>query len=258
MKKLLLLLAIITTTITIARGQTTVQMADTAFSHKEYAKAIELYNDALAKQGPNPDIYYNLGNAWYRDGDISQAILSYERALRLDPTHSDARANLAFVNQSLVDKPEDNTSLLTKAHNKVVRSMTANGWAWTAFVVFLIIVCFAAVYIFSSNITLRKAGFFGGLVLLVPAIYFIVVAHDAAKRLSDNSGAIVTAESTLLNSQPRMPKETEKSVNLSRGIKVEIIDSVSTPDDEVSPKWYKVRINGSNPAWLRATDVTRI
>ncbi len=89
-------------------------------------------------------------------------------------------------------------------------------------------------------------------------IYFIVVAADASARVDDHSEAIVTAPSTLLNSVPRQPKQTEKVVPLHEGTKVEIIDSVSTPDDPVSPRWYNVRINGSTGAWLRATDVERI
>lgn len=234
------------------------QQADSAYNKENYRLAVELYNQVLQQTGRNSEVYYNLGNAYYRMGEIAQAVLAYERSLRVDPSNGDALANLEFVRSRLQDKPEDNNSLLTRAHNKVVTSMTANGWAWTAFIVFLLLLGFAASYIFSSNVLVRKAGFFGGLILLFLVIYFIVVAHDAARRLNDHTEAIVTVPSTLLNSVPRQPKQTEKVVPLHEGTKVEIIDSVSTPDDPVSPRWYNVKINGSNSAWLRATDVTRI
>ena len=68
----------------------------------------------------------------------------------------------------------------------------------------------------------------------------------------------MTVPTTLLNSVPRQPKQTEKVVPLHEGTKVQIIDSVSTPDDPVSPRWYNVKINNSTGAWLRATDVERI
>ena len=234
------------------------EMADSAYNKEDYRLAIELYTRALEENGRNADVYYNLGNSWYRQGDIAQAVLSYERALRVDPTMADARMNLNFVRSQLQDKPEDNNSFLTRAHSGVVRSMTANSWAWTALIVFLVLLGFASAYIFSSNVTIRKAGFFGGIFLLVLLIYVAVVAHDAYARFNDHSEAIVTVPNTLLNSVPRQPKQTEKVVPLHEGTKVEIVDSVATPDDPVSPRWYNVRINGSNKAWLRATDVTRI
>lgn len=237
---------------------TTAQQADSAYNKEDYQLAVELYNKALAEVGRNANIYYNLGNAEYRLGHISKAILAYERALRVDPSFADARTNLNFVRTQLQDRPEDNASLLTRAHRKVISSMSANAWAWTAFIAFLVVLGFASAYIFSSNIAVRKAGFFGGIVMLAIAVYFIVVAHDASQRFNDHSEAIVTVPSTMLNSVPRQPKQTEKVVPLHEGTKVEIIDSVATPDDPVSPRWYNVRINGSSAAWLRATDVTRI
>lgn len=254
-----LLTTIIATIISLnAAALTTAQRADSAYNKEDYTLAIALYNQALQQVGRNANIYYNLGNAEYRVGHISQAILAYERALRVDPSFQDARINLNFLRTKLEDRPENNASLLTRAHRRVVEAMSANAWAWTAFIVFLFVLGFAAFYIFSANIGLRKAGFFGGTVMLVIAVYFIVVAVDAALRSSNHTEAIVTVPTTMLNSVPRQPKQTEKVVPLHEGTKVEIIDSVATPDDPVSPHWYMVRINGSSSAWLRATDVTRI
>ncbi|MCI9055569.1 MAG: tetratricopeptide repeat protein [Muribaculaceae bacterium] len=255
--RILFIMAIVLGTAVRAIAALTVD-ADSAYTQERYTEAVRLYNEALKENGRNADIYYNLGNANYRAGHVAQAVLAYERALRVNPAHADARANLDFVNSRLEDKPEDNNSLLTRAHEGVVRAMSANGWAWTAFVTFVLLCGAAALYIFSSNVTVRKAGFFGGMILVVLTIYFIVVAADASARVDDHSEAIVTAPSTLLNSVPRQPKQTEKVVPLHEGTKVEIIDSVSTPDDPVSPRWYNVRINGSTGAWLRATDVERI
>lgn len=235
------------------------QLADSAYNKEAYTQAISLYNKALAENGRNADLYYNLGNAYYRQGNVAQAILAYERALRINPAFAEARANLSFVNSRLEDKPEDNNSLLTCAHNSVMSCMSANSWAWTAFVAFVVLCGLIALYIFSSNVLARKFGFFGGLALLVVTIYFVVVAADASSRVNDHSEAIVTVPSTLLNSVPRQPKQTEKVVPLHEGTKVQIVDSVATPDDPKSPRWYNVRIGGgSTGAWLRATDVERI
>lgn len=241
-----------------ATAETTSQLADSAYNKENYTEAIELYNKVLAENGRSSDVYYNLGNAWFRKGNTAQAILAYERALRIDPTNADARTNLDFVNSRLEDKPENNNSLIARVHQSIMTAVSANAWAWIALSTFLLLCGAIALYIFSGNIALRKLGFFGGIVLLVLSFYFVIVAAGAARRVNDHKEAIVTAPSTMLNSQPRMPKQTETVVPLHEGTKVEIVDSVDTPDDPESPMWYNVRINGSMAAWLRAIDVERI
>lgn len=233
--------------------------ADSAYNKESYTQAIELYRQALAENGPNAVLYYNLGNANYRQGNLAQAVINYERALRIDPSFKDARANLDFVNGRLEDKPEDNNSVLTRANDSIVASMGANAWAWLTLGLFALLCGAIALYIFSGEVLVRKAGFFGGMVVLVLVIYSIVASSQAAARVNDHSEAVVTVPSTLLNSVPRQPKNTEKVVPLHEGTKVQIIDSVATPDDPKSPRWYNVRIGGSSTsAWLRATDVERI
>lgn len=232
--------------------------ADSAYVRDDFPRAIELYRTALNQGEVSATLYYNLGNAYYRDGKLGRAVISYERALRLDPANADARANLAFVQTRLQDLPEDDNSFLTDLHHSVVTAASANAWAWVAFGTFLLLLGAVALYIFARGVRARKIGFFGGGALLVLTVYFVVVAYGAAARVHDDSMAVVTVPTTLLNSVPRQPKQTEKVVPLHEGTKVQIIDSVLTPDDPVSPRWYNVKINNSTGAWLRATDVERI
>ena len=235
------------------------QRADSAYNAENYRLAIELYQKSLAEDGRSSDLYYNLGNAYYRTDKLGKAVLCYERALRLDPTNEDARTNLDFVRNRIQDKPEDDTAFLAKVHHSVIAAMTADAWAWTAFVVFVILMGAIALYIFSTNVALRKTGFFGGIVLLIVFVYTLVVASDATGLASSHDTAVVTAPSTQLSSTPRAAKTSaDKVVTIHEGTKVEIVDSVPTPDDPVSPMWYNVKINNSTKAWLRSSDVERI
>jgi hypothetical protein len=116
-----------------------------------------------------------------------------------------------------------------------------------------------AVYIFTTDITVRKTGFFGGIVMIVVTIYAIVIAAESVSIASTHDTAVVIVPTTHLSSAPRSPKsKTEKVVPIHEGTKIEIVDSVATPDDPESPKWYDVKINNSTRAWLRAADVERI
>ena len=237
---------------------TDAQLADSAYNRENYTEAVALYTKALGQGMVSPEMYYNLGNAYYRQGRLGQAVIAYERALRLDPSDKDARDNLNFVINQLGDMLEDDTSFLTTLHRNIVTAQSANAWAWTALICFALLCAAAALYIFAPGVRMRKTGFFGGIVMIFVTGYFILVAAHASDRLHDRSYAVVTAPSTTLNSVPRMPRQNEKSVSLTEGTKVQIVDSVPTPDDPVAPQWYEVNINNSTRAWVRSTDVERI
>lgn len=233
--------------------------ADSAYNKENYRLAIELYNRSIAEEGQSSTAYYNLGNAYYRNDNLGKAVVSYERALKLDPTNGDARQNLEFVRSRIQDKPEDDTAFFSKLHRSVAAGCHPDTWAWIAFGTFVLLMGAVAMYIFSRNVAMRKAGFFGGLILFFIFAYFLFVAYDSARIARSHDDAVVVSPSTQLTSAPRAARTAnDKVVTIHEGTKVEIIDSVATPDDPVSPKWYNVKINNGTKAWLRASDVERI
>jgi hypothetical protein len=70
----------------------------------DYEQAIETYEAVLERGGVAPELYYNLGNAYFQAGELGPAVLNYERALRLSPREADTRANLNLVSSLLRDK----------------------------------------------------------------------------------------------------------------------------------------------------------
>lgn len=235
------------------------QHADSAYNKEDYVEAIRLYNDAIIQDGVSSTIYYNLGNAYYRDHQLGKAIISYERALALDPSNADARTNLNFVRTKIEDAPEDDSSFLTNLHHSISSTMSPDAWAWCTLAVFIILLATIAMYIFSSNVAMRKIGFFGGIVVLFFFIYFLVISYQTANAPLQHNNAVVIVPTTNLSSAPRSSKDkTEKVVPIHEGTKVEILDSLSTPDDPHVGKWYDVKINNSSHAWLNAADVEKI
>lgn len=258
MKTLLASLILLAATATAAQASPAVA-ADSLYNKEEFRAAAEMYGRSIDEEGPSADTYYNLGNAYYRTGQPGRAVVAYERALRLYPTHEDARTNLAFVNSRIEDRPEDDSSFLSNLQHGIASSMTANAWAWTALALFAMLLGAAALYIFASGVGARKCGFFGGILLCVVFVYSLVTALGAAARARSHSEAVVIVPTTYLSSTPR-PSSTssEKLVAIHEGTKVEIVDSLATPDDPSSPKWYNVKINNSTKAWLKAVDVEKI
>ena len=78
---------------------------DSAYIKDDYATAIQIY-ESLLKNGESADVYYNLGNSYYKAGEIAKAVLNYERALLMKPGNSDIRANLEVARAKTIDKVE--------------------------------------------------------------------------------------------------------------------------------------------------------
>lgn len=235
------------------------QQADSAYNREAYSDAVTLYNEAIATDGASSTLYYNLGNAYYRANSLGKAILSYERALALDPSNEEAAINLNFVRTRIEDAPEDDSSFLSNLHKGIVSNMSPDAWALTALILFIILLGTIALYIFSSNVILRKVGFFGGIVMIFVFAYTIAIAYQTAAAYKSHDAAIVIVPTTNLSSAPRSTRgDKEKVVPIHEGTKVMIIDSLSTPDDPNVGKWYDVKINNSSRAWLNAADVERI
>lgn len=234
-------------------------LGDSAYAKQAYDMALMHYRTALDRDGVSSDLYYNLGNTYYRLNDPGHAVISYERALRINPANREARTNLAFVRKNLPDKIHDNTSFLESLQQKIIARFSPDAWAWMALGCFVLVLGAAALYLFTSNVRLRKLGFFGGICLAIVFVYLFIVARNAATGLDDNSQAVIIAPVTYMRSEPTTAKDkTEKVLPVHAGTKVELVDSMATPDDITTKKWYEVRISGGARAWVAQSDVEHI
>lgn len=102
---------------------------DSAYIKDDYATAIQIY-ESLLKNGESADVYYNLGNSYYKAGEIAKAVLNYERALLMKPGNSDIRANLEVAHAKTIDKVEPVPEVFFVSWTKaLINSMSVDAWA---------------------------------------------------------------------------------------------------------------------------------
>lgn len=230
--------------------------ADSAYNAKDYRSALSLYNSVRETDGASPELLHNIGNASFRLGDNGRAVLAYERALRLDPSYTDARASLDYVNSTIKGLPDDGTTFLSNINNSILNLFSPDGWAKTALILFFVILGCAALYLFASNVALRKTGFFGGIVILFVFIYSLILAFRSASAINDHSEAVVVAQGSKLSTKPVSdPSKTDKTGIVPPGAKLNVTDSVNTPEDQTTKVWYKIRLSNGNEAWISGADV---
>lgn len=241
------------------KGADIIEQADSAYTADDFTTAARLYNEAIDSLGSSSMLFYNLGNAYYRMGNLGKAIVSYERSLRLDPTNRDARENLAFVNAKITDQIGDSGTFISNTFDKVVSAAHPDTWGYIALGAFILMLGAIALYVFASNVTVRKIGFFGAFILLLVTAATNLLASRGAGKAQSHTTAIVIEPSTILSTSPRQPKDrSEEAFLLHEGTKVEILDSVAVPADTAGRKWYDVSVDNTHRAWIASDAIEKI
>lgn len=235
------------------------QMADSAYQAGNFHDAAVLYQKVIDTEGTSSDIYLNLGNSYYRCGKQAQAILAYERALRIDPANIDARFNLEFVNQRIQDDKGETGTFLSNTLDSAALYLHSNTWAWIGLAFIVLAALGIVLYYFNNTIIVKKLGFFGAILTLILSIVALSLSFKASALAKDSSYAIITAPTTMLSTVPRAPMgRAEEAMLLHEGTKVKILRSISISADSASQTWSEVEIDNKHQAWINADDIEKI
>ena len=223
------------------KAQSAFQKAADAYGAQQYSVAIALYDSIEAHEGVSAQLYYNRGNAFYKLGQYAPAILNYERALLLNPGDEDTRANLELANSKITDKIEVADKFFITEWARTVRDWcSSNTWAVVGIVSFLLFIVGLYLYVFMSDIRLRKTGFFVGLPMLFISIVANLCAVGQNNRRNAHDEAIVFASSVTVKSTPA-DSGTDLFI-LHEGTKVILQEQVG--------QWIEIRLADGNRGWL--------
>ena len=181
----------------------TKQEADSLYDKGLYAEAAKAYEDIISNNGVSADLYYNVANCHYRKGELAASILNYERALKLDPSHEDAKHNLAFAAAKTVDNINVIGNIfLVNWWNAICNIASADTWAMVSIVLFVITLVALSFYIFSRKIWVRKFGFSVSIIALFFTIISLFSANTRYNVETSKSQAIVFAQTVTIKSSP--------------------------------------------------------
>ena len=235
---------------TIIRANYSKELGDSAYSQGMYDDAIYIYESVIKRKGYSSDIYYNLGNAYFRNNMIGKAILNYERALRIDPTGKDTRANLEFVQAMTKDEIAEQYELfLVTWFKAIVNTLNITSWAVLAIVAFITLLLALLLFFFNSKASLRKSA----LVIAVFSLFVTIFANVAAAHIysymNDDSKAIVMREEAYLKSTP--DNSGTDLIKVHEGRKVKLVD-------DTMRDWKEVELEDGTVGWLPAVAIERI
>lgn len=220
--------------------------ANKSYSQGNYQESIELYEQVLEGDYEAPQLYYNLGNSFFKTNNIPAAILNYERAKRLSPNDEDILFNLKLANLKTVDKTETIPPLFFKSWwNDLANMFSGDRWAIYTITSFWICIILIWAFVISKKTALRKLSFGLSAIFLVLTILSLTFAYQKYRDVHSQDEAIVFSVSVIVKSSP--DENGTDLFLLHEGTKVMIMDEIG--------EWNKIMLSDGSVGWLRKETV---
>lgn len=220
--------------------------ANELYSNGKFEEAAQAYEDILKTGVESPELYYNLGNAYYKSGLLPEAILNYERGKLLAPQDKDIEYNLELARSQTIDKIDQVGEFFLKRWIRELRDKAdSDTWAYMSIAFFIGVIAMLFLFYFSRTAGLKKTGFFVGILFLFLFIFSFTFSHQEKQKLLKRDYAIIFAPNVTVKSSPDT-SGTELFI-LHEGTKVKVIDKLG--------EWRQIELSDGNKGWLNVSTI---
>lgn len=225
------------------------EQANSYYQKGEYTSAIMLYEELLSKNEHSAEVYYNLGNAYFKNNNLGKSILNFNRALLLDPANEDTQHNLLLAKTRTIDKIEPIPQFFLKTWIIDFGGiMGTNAWTIAALVFLGLTLSGVILWLISSTLVLRKAGFYTALLAMLITLTSFLYASGGYNAQVNSTDAIITNTATAIKSGP--DASSKDLFLLHEGTRVTILDQVQG--------WSQIRIEDGNKGWIQTNAIEKI
>lgn len=223
--------------------------AGKAYMSGNYGVAVAAYTAILERGVHSFKLYYNLGNAYFKQDMLGGAILNYNRALLLRPADADARYNLALASSKVTDRIASVPEFFVKTWlRNLGRVMSSDGWTVVVLCALALVAVFVLVWLFAPGVVWRRSGFYGAclaVLLLGGSLYY---AQSGYVQLTAGERAVVMANSVSVKSSPA--QSGKDLFILHQGTVV--------TSGELLDGWIQVTLSDGNVGWIESRNIEKI
>lgn len=232
-----------------AQNTNNIAQANEMYSEGEYLQAAHLYEQILLEQGVAPELYYNLGNAYFKANEIGRSILNYERALRLDPHFQDALYNLTLARTKVIDNiAEEEPFFVKRWINNMENRYTSNQWLYVSWTLFVLCLIGFLLFVFGKSRSLRKTSFTLAIIVLLLSAFSLTFSITRKKQFLNHNDAIVMIGIISVKSSP--DRSGTDLFELHEGTKVNIKSSLGD--------WVEIVIGDGRLGWVEKRQIEQI
>ncbi|MCF6129858.1 tetratricopeptide repeat protein [Flavobacterium sp. AS60] len=230
-------------------AQTAFEQGNKFYEKENYEAAISSYESIVNSGKQSAELYFNLGNCYYKLHKVAPAIYNYEKALLLSPNDTEIKTNLEFARKMTID---DIKVIPKVGFNKLIQDFTAkyyyDTWAWIAVSFAILFLLFFIGYYFSQTSVLKRVFFFGMFLWLIGIGLSTASGFYEKNRNENERPAIVFAENAPLKSEPK--SSGQDAAVLHEGTKVYILESIAN--------WKKVELTDETTGWIEDSAIKEI
>ncbi len=223
--------------------------AEQLYNTSKYDSAALLYQSVIDSGYQSPELYYNLGNTYFKLQEIPTAILFYEKALKLDPNNDGIVHNLKLCNTLIPDRIDEVPRIFfIRWYQGLYNYLPIDVWAFIGLGFFFLASFFILFYFLSSVTIIRKFGFWVALIFVMISAFTFFLTTQKYSSFKQHNEAIIFTPSITVKSSP-----AESSVDLfviHEGTKVMILDKVGT--------WRKIKIQNGSIGWIESENMQLI
>ena len=223
------------------------EQANLLYNNAQYVESLENYNDIINSGYQSAELFYNMGNCYYKINDVANAILFYERSILMNPADEDVRNNLQMVRNSLIDDidqvPE---SFFISKLNSVSALYSYNTWGIFCIVLSFIFLILFIVYYFSKSPIIKRSTFLGLIFLFLFISIVLRLGFNSLEKTYIEKYAIIFAQKIEIKEQPNL--RSDNILQLHQGSKVKVID-------EFNEEWSKIKLANGQEGWILKNEI---
>ena len=219
------------------------------YNKGKYNEAIVEFKEIIENGQHSENLFFNLGNAFYKINDIANSIFYYEKALKLNPKNNDVLNNLAFAQNMLIDKIEIlPTNQVLEFLNSISEILNINQWLALGIVLLYFFLLTFILYFFSSKSVLKRNYFSASTILLFISIISFFVGLNKFEKQKSKLEAIIFENKIDFRTEPNY--RSEILFNLHEGTKVIIKEELND--------WALIEISDGNKGWIELQSIKKI
>jgi len=239
----------LTLTTRAADPQTDFASAKEAYMKQEYASAIKLYEGMIKSGNVSPEVYYNLGNCYYKTGNVAQTILNYERAKKLAPDDEDINFNLKIASLKVVDKMDPVPDIFYKRWvHDIAMLCSTNTWSQIFIASAWLLFIFLTIFVVSRTVGMKKISFVIACFFLATTSVSYFISRKSYTLTFVDQQAVVVSPSVYVKNSPD-EKGSDQFI-IHEGTKMDVLDEFGD--------WKKVRIANGSVGWLKQNSIELI
>lgn len=231
-------------------AQSSFEKGNALYQKGQYQQAVDVYENIIKEDKlHSAELYFNLGNSYYKLNKVAPSIYNYEKALVLKPNDPDVLNNLKFAKKLTIDEIKEIPKV---GFAKLIQNFTGifdyNTWAKISIgIAFAFLLSFIGYY-FSQRTLAKRIYFVGMFVLFLALLLSVSAAITERNHYNNDRPAIVFAELSEVRSEPQ--KAGAAIILLHEGAKVYVIESVG--------QWKKIELTDGNEGWIDASTIKEV